>query len=217
MLDHYFETLRLKEPDLKIAYKDQSLFMKILAAILFFNPAFSKQFITVIGKTIYYPSKDNFDALDPVDVKIHISHEYRHMRDSSKNPLFYFLYLCPQILAPLWLFLGFVSWPAAIALFILFLLPLPAPFRAYYEYRGYETGLFVINQMLLARGMDLETRKAVLEDNLALIKPQFTTFNYYVMWIFGIEKQMTKSIDKILSDQIFKEDDVFEDLRQALK
>src|SRR5579859_3016444 len=87
-------------PDLKIAYKDQSTFMKFLGAILFFNKDFKTTYITTLGSTIYFPSKEFVDA-DPVNNTIVLMHELVHMADAKKYTRFFFSlsYLLPQLLS----------------------------------------------------------------------------------------------------------------------
>ena len=44
--------------DFKIKYKNESLFMKVIGFLLFFNKTFMTNYITTIGSTIYYPSRE---------------------------------------------------------------------------------------------------------------------------------------------------------------
>lgn len=84
-------------PNIKIKYKDKSLLMKILSKLLFFNKDFMNKYTTTIGNTIYFPT-ENFINTYPISSISILLHECVHISDSRKNPLFKFLYLTPQIL-----------------------------------------------------------------------------------------------------------------------
>ena len=117
----------------KIAFKDTSAFMKFLGLLMFFNPRFMTNYVTTIGKTIYFPTQERF-LVSPVSTAATLAHELVHVLDSKRNPFFAISYLMPQIFA-LGIFGTFFSpW---FLLCVLFLLPLPAPFRAHWEKRGY--------------------------------------------------------------------------------
>ncbi len=48
-------------PNLKIKFKDQDPLMKLVGKLMFFNPGFMTQFVTTIGETIYWPSKEDLE------------------------------------------------------------------------------------------------------------------------------------------------------------
>ena len=126
-------------PNLQIKYKDQDPFMKALGTLLFFNPGFKTQFITTIGNTIYWPSQEYVQNNTKAVSEIFI-HECTHMYDEKRvgSVPFKMGYLFPQILAlPMLLLLFVLTWKIVVPLFLLCLLPWPAPFRAYFERRGY--------------------------------------------------------------------------------
>ena len=85
-------------PNLKIKYKDESLFMKILGSLLFFNKSFMATYTTTIGSTIYFPSKKFVEERYYSSILI-LLHELVHVQDGIKfNPIiFAMLYLSPQI------------------------------------------------------------------------------------------------------------------------
>lgn len=176
-------------PSLKIKFKDQSLFMKILGFLLFFNKDFMTSFTTTVGTTIYYPSED-YMKNKPITSFVILLHELIHVIDFNKNKLlFIFLYLFPQILALLALPALFVSWKIAI-LFLLFLLPLPSYFRMKYERKAYAVSLYVIHKLSLKKNFKAEL--SVQKDNYI---SYFKNNDYYYMWIFN-------SIDSNFNDYL---------------
>src|SRR4030043_385107 len=96
-------------PNLKIKYKDESLLMKILGKLMFFNKGFMTSYTTTIGSTIYFPNS-NFVKARPISSSVILLHELVHLYDNSKftAPLFSFLYLFPQILVLLFFPLLFI-------------------------------------------------------------------------------------------------------------
>lgn len=122
-------------PSFRIVAKDDSLLMKLLGGIMFFNPAFATSFVTTIGATTYAPRKDIGSAWGV------IAHEGVHARDDKRlGAQFKLAYLFPQCLAPLALlaFGGFIShWFLFALAFLLALAPWPAPGRVWAELRGY--------------------------------------------------------------------------------
>lgn len=167
-------------PDVKIKFKNQSLFMKILGMMLFFNPGFMTNYITTVGYTVYFPSEEWLNAT-PTSGVVTILHELIHVSDAKRltRPFFSFLYLCPQILVLFSALLFLLTWKIALPVMILFCLPFPAYFRMIFERRAYFVSLYVFYQ-LGKRGymVDLEQEK-----NHMLT--QFTGSAYYFMWPFS--------------------------------
>lgn len=192
--------------------------MKIIGFILFFNKSFMSSFTTTIGKTVYFPSKEKVEEKGD-GALLTLLHEYRHAKDSSKlsTPLFSLAYLFPQILAPFMLFFGFINWWLAIALFILFLAPLPAPFRAYFEFNAYVVTLFVTNLYLLEHGIRAEDRKKSLIRRAEKINNHFINANYYFMWPFGVKNKLKEKVDKIINQTIKTEDSSLLEIEKAFK
>jgi len=138
------QTAQQSFPNIKVAYKDQSIFMKILGKLMFFNPSFMTNYITTIGSTIYYPS-EAYIAEDEFSNSIIFMHELMHISDSKKYSkiLFSISYLFPQILLILFLPLFLINWKIALPLVIFSALPLPAYFRMWFERRGYFVSAYV--------------------------------------------------------------------------
>lgn len=181
-----------------IRYKDESWEMQVLNLFVMpFCPEFLSRFSTVIGNTIYFPNR-SFIRMNPDAAMRTLAHEAVHILDMDRwTPgLFAGAYLFPQILALgvfLFPFLGIWA-----LLFLLFLLPIPAPFRSYFEVRGYTMDVLTAAP---------QHRKAVLDQAVQ----QFTGWNYYKMfpfeasvraqithWVHKAEKGEEKNLMKIL-------------------
>jgi hypothetical protein len=180
-------------PNLKIKYKDESLFMKILGSLLFFNKSFMATYTTTIGSTIYFPSKKFVEERYYSSILI-LLHELVHVQDGIKfNPIiFAMLYLSPQIFGLLSVPLFFISWKIALITLIVSILPLPSFFRMYFEKRAYFVSLYAMYAMIKNHKID-----ASLEENKKFYLSQFKNASYYFMWTF-------KNLDKEFSDAVLK-------------
>jgi hypothetical protein len=158
----------------QVRYKDESALMKVLGKILFFNRGFMAQYTTVIGNTVYFPSR-KFVSQDYSRAWRVLSHELVHIQQYKRlGPLMGILYLFPQVLAPLFLILALFlgSWVIA-ALVPIFLLPLPAPWRTELEVQGYQMSLAAHGKIF---GSSKEYHDRVVRN--------FTGPAYYYMWPF---------------------------------
>lgn len=138
--DQLYDAIRAEIPTFEVRYKDTSRWMRLFGAILFFNPAFMSRYVTTFRGKVYVPSaewlmanRESFTAI--------LAHEYIHLADARRLPvLFESSYVFPQILAlgalgALGAFWS-LSWLWCL-LFLVFLAPWPAPWRAHWERRGY--------------------------------------------------------------------------------
>jgi len=97
-LSQFQTTLRQEAPNLKIAFKDQSRIQKLLGALLYpFNPTYLTEYVSTFGSTIYFTTPE-FYAKAPNGNFTTIAHEFVHIYDSQRDPLFRLKYLFPQIL-----------------------------------------------------------------------------------------------------------------------
>ena len=156
-----------------IRYKDESRLMKILGKILFFAPRFNSDIATTIGKTIWLPSREW--ARDERRCWMVLAHELVHVADAIRvgGVLFALSYLFPQclaLLAPLALIPG-CEWLLA---FLACAAPIPAPWRAHWEFRGYGISLACIYW-----------RRIPTVGPKYIIEKHFTGPTYYFMWPFG--------------------------------
>lgn len=176
---------RAEFPDLQIRSKADSVLMRVLAKLLWFNPSFM-QFTTTLGSTIYMPDYQSIDQSIIVFL-----HELVHIADAKRlsKPLFSLLYLFPQVLALLlvplvWL----VSWKLVLPAMALCLLPLPAYWRMRFELRGYIVSLYVRWQLAKKRGIIVDLTEDVVRHTA-----KFHSGAYYFMW-------WSKDVDKKLQD-----------------
>ena len=165
-IEAFLEEIK-KDIPVRICYKDQSVFMKWLNPFVsLFTKDFMTRFTTTIGYTVYFPSQEYVKRDENNALQI-LAHEAVHLLDTKKwsRPVFMTTYLFPQILA---LGIFFFPWLGITSLFfLLFLLPLPAPFRFFWESRGYT--------------IDIITSKNNAFE--AYIK-YFTGWDYYMMFPF---------------------------------
>ena len=176
--DHLVEELQEIVP-FQIKYKDESWEMQVLNLfVIWFCPNFLTQFTTVIGSTIYFPSR-HYVQIHSDGAMRTLAHEVIHILDMDKwsAGLFMGSYLFPQILAlGIFTFPFFGFWSLA---FLVFLLPIPAPFRYYFEARGYAMDVLTAHP---------SRRTEMLERAL----DHFTSWNYYKM--FPFEDQVRDTI-----------------------
>jgi len=145
--------------------------MKFLGLLLFFNDRFMSNYVSVIGKTVYFPTETWVESNRDEAARV-LCHELVHITDEDRIGSFTFrmTYLFPQWLSIFSLFAIFVG-PVAL-IFLIFLAPLPAPFRAFWEMRGYAM-TDAVHYRSTGKFVDMNW----------LIK-QFTTSKYYFMWPF---------------------------------
>jgi hypothetical protein len=223
-----------KLPGFNVKFKNESLLMKIIGKILFFNKTFMTEFITTIGYTVYFPNNSYIDGsgYGALAALAALAHEYRHAKDSSKitRVLFGVLYLIPQFLAlpgllsififvPLLIF-GVISWSwwmLIIMLMVLFMAPWPAYYRTQYEINGYIMSLFIINELQKERGIDTQSRNRALILAVSGYNKNFINSNYYYMWPFGVEKKLFSAVGDIMSENIFNTNPIYKEVFEALK
>lgn len=187
---------QLHFPELTVKYKNESLLMKILARILFFNKNFMN-ITTTLGSTIYFPSSTKV-KLSPVSNTVILLHEVSHIYEGKKkNSLLYkFLYLFPQILFLLSIpILVLFGWKLAI-LCLCFLLPIPAYFRMKEERQAYVISLYVMNRLNNIYNFNID-----LNPHKDLFIKEFSNSNYYFMWpLPGIKKSFDDAVEEIKSN-----------------
>jgi hypothetical protein len=195
--------VRNKIPGFRIAYKNLRetipWWLKIgFWIVSLFNKRFWTNYITVIGSTVWWPSKeDHYDDLRSAFVTL--AHEYVHMHDNKlKGLAFNIGYMMPQVLAPLCLlgFLGFLWAPLfTLFAFALALIPWPSPWRAKYELRGYKMTIAVRTWL----GDD------VSEESLDFFTAKFTGKDYYFMSPGFSKSELTTALRQArLTPEIFE-------------
>jgi hypothetical protein len=199
MFDQYCAELKTKY-NFNVYYKDESLFMKILSYILFFNPSFSTDFTTTIGNSIYFPNRSSV-LNDEVNYSIILSHELRHVCQAKKysSIFFGFLYLFPQILVLLSV-LSFLSY--YFLFFLVFAAPIPAYFRSFFEKQAYVISLFVTYQYLVQKKYSQDDIDKDLSRMSSFCNSMFTQSSYYFMWPFGVQGFLDEKVKNIKKNDI---------------
>jgi hypothetical protein len=201
-----FTTELSKVYDFNIEFKNNSLFMKILGFIMFFNRGFMTNYITTIGNTIYFPSQEMLkdDELSNCAV---LAHELRHIQQNKKYGLLYSLgYLFPQILVIFSLLAFFNLW---FLLFLVCALPIPAIFRMIFEREGYKTTMFVLYMYLVQKNIDSAWVNSAINNYIDNADQQFTSSAYYYMWPFGAKNYLSSEFGRIKTGDILTDNDNF--------
>lgn len=186
------EFMAVDIPGFEIRSKKTSTLMKLVGKLMFFNKKFMTGYITTFYPYVYVPTLPwRLDShLPAISV---LAHEWVHLHDRKRlGPVFNFLYASPQCLAP---FALLAFWNLWFLLFLICLLPLPSPGRAWAEFRGY--------RMTIAAHYWLSGQKV----DLKWIVDQFVGSSYYFMWPFRgwLMKKFQKEFDKIKNDDLSPE------------
>jgi hypothetical protein len=223
--NRFIDILRLRQPDIKIKFKDESWFMKLLGKLAFFNKNFMTTFTTVIGKTIYLPTRAGLENSEDLGPLVIVAHEYRHMVDFGSWIKSFFVrtsYFAPQIFSPLMLLLLLlpviwaISVPLSLLLFFAWLTPIPSPGRKYFEFKGYTTSLFAMNEIYKENKWSETERKFLLEEQVEFMNEQFTSSAYYYMWPWGVKEDLRVVIDKVISESLAKEDSFYAEMKDMI-
>ncbi len=203
-----------------IKYKDESIFMKLLGKLLFFNKNFMTHYITTIGNTVYFPDRDFIKDYDDAAIRV-LAHEMVHVAQKERYGAFLYslAYLFPQslvifsllaILAVIWLpFLWFL-------LFLVFLAPIPAPWRKKFELEGYTMSLFMLD--LRFRKLGYPDHKALEELSVYAAKINIQNFEgsgYWFMWPFGVHKELVDRINEIREGVISDTDEIYGRMKRS--
>lgn len=197
-----------------IKYKNQSWMMKVLSIILFFNKGFMTEYITTIGNTIYFPNAECIAQNESAFMGV-LAHEIVHVTQKEKYgmALYSLLYLFPQCLA---IFAGLAIlaiWYLQFLwclLFLLFLAPLPAPWRKKFEVGGYTMTLYVSNlRMKRLKFPDAAILSELSVQALRISHMNFKGPGYWFMWPFGVDDELGKKVDDIRSGVISDTDEVY--------
>jgi len=186
------EHIQEKIPGFEVVEKSESLWMKILSKVLFFTPDFMTRFTTTFYPKVYIPSRARWEANNFFSI-ITAAHEYVHLSDRKRlSYLFNFLYTSPQVLAVFALLSPINLW---FLLFLLCLLPIPSPGRAWAELRGYRMSMAVYYWLSGERY------------SVEFMIHQFISSNYYWMFPFRsiLKKAFNREYEKIVADDLAPE------------
>lgn len=180
----FLSDISAKYGGVTIKPKSSSALMRLIGwifRITKISPQFMTNYYTTLGSTIYVPDNllENMNTSSFIRT---LAHETVHAADARRlsSALFGFLYLFPQSLAPLALLslLGLLNpmffWCLG---FLVFLAPIPAPFRYWFELKAYRT------QLLFARKED-RLSDTEMEYHYEWVEKQLCTKLYYWTWPF---------------------------------
>lgn len=166
-------------PFFRLAWKDETWSQKVIGYLTRpFNPSYMTGYVSTFYPIVYFASKEGYEA-KPLSSFISLSHEYVHLEDTRRHPVWFRVsYLFPQILAVPLFCLGvvlsfFVGW-WSVPLFLLAnlsLLPWPAKWRVHWEERGYLMTLAVLYWMY----------GSIPASSKVKVKMSFVGWSYYRM------------------------------------
>jgi hypothetical protein len=171
-------------PGFQIKFKNRSLLMKLLGALLWpFNQKFMTGYVTTLKWSVYFPSEKSIQD-NPENAVAILMHEFIHMWDRKQRGVWFSIeYLSPQIWAIV-PFAGLAVFGVLLPLWIdcllfgfgmLCLAPWPSPWRTEYEFRGFTVTLAYTQW---TNGVMASSEEA------EWIEQQFTGWHYYKMWPF---------------------------------
>lgn len=213
----FLNNLNKLDINIKIKFKNESMFMKILGYILFFNKTFMTSYVTTIGNIIYFPSKEIIEKT-PDNAINTLAHEYVHIKQSKNytSILFSLLYLFPLSLILIFIPLGFIFHWVFFILSLLCITPLPACWRTKFEVEGYSMTLFMRNQRLIEQGLSEDQRWLLLNELADKIdKKYFRGPTYWYMWPFGVKAKLTNYLKFIVNDDILDIDETFKEIKRV--
>jgi hypothetical protein len=188
-----FEDLARSE-GVTVRYKNESWLMKLIGALMFFNRDFMRGFVTTIGETVYFPTREGVANNYHHSWSV-LAHECVHANDYRENKALFMLgYVMPQGLALLAL-LAPVLWSWWPLLALVCLLPLPAPWRKESEMRGYAMSMAVIFWY---------GRSGIPQAEKARIAESFTGSEYYFSWPFkgAVDREIGRWSKRILCNEM---------------
>ncbi len=186
-----------------IAFKDETWWMHLLSGFVgLYCPGFMTSYITVIGKTIYFPSLSWLMADEDRSINA-LLHECVHLSDIQERGVIIFSlgYLFPQILALGALLTPWLGWWALGSLF--FLLPLPAPFRAHWEARAYALDYILAHPATQKRQLDWSVKQFSGMGYYRMAPDEAQTRERILFWVGEIESGREPMLTRLLLDYEF--------------
>lgn len=89
-VDELESRLRAELPGFRIAYKDESRWQRAIATLVHpFNRRYLSDYTTVLGRTVWMPSRDWRARQSPYALVALLRHEAVHLRDMRRFPLIF--------------------------------------------------------------------------------------------------------------------------------
>ncbi len=179
---------------------------------MFFNRQYMKSYISTFYPNVYWPTEDDYTK-NPRASFDTLAHEYVHLVDGRRHRFWFgFSYLLPHLIALL--SLGAIAAAFHSLWWLLFLValvaaaPLPSPWRAHWEMRGYTMTMAV---------HAWRTGK-VAPELTGWIAEQFTGWSYYRMWPFekSVRNRLFKAISRIHSGDVLLTSPVFKQVKSII-
>jgi len=185
----------LENRGVKFGTKSDIWWMRLVGM---FMPDFMRYVVTTLGNTIYLPD-DYTKGRSKTAVLATLAHEYVHVSDYRRSKLFLPSYVFPQLLAAFSVLAAFGAFYAPMYYFLgalVFLLPLPSPFRLYWELRGYSMSMAV----------EIWTKGHLSPDtyNNISLSIRGTTYWHYISKT-ALHRKLSKQLKKIENGDILKE------------
>lgn len=215
IFDKIVARAKARHPKLEFKPKGESGWMKFLNFFSqIFNDRFMTGYITVTMSTIYVPDRymDHLSRLWGTT-----AHEWMHMEQSTRwggrffGQIFHTLgYIFPQWLAIFsllaFLAIGFSNWWLMALLCLLFLAPIPAPFRMMKEFEAYMINNFIAYHEGYLSDAFVEARAK-----------NFYKSSYYFMWPFKswIIRRFHEENEKIKAGE-YDDKLIFKDILEVL-
>lgn len=101
--------LRRVVPALQVKFKEESRLQRLLGVLIYpLNPKYMRGCVTTFGNTIYFSSRADYTK-DPDNTFSKMAHEFVHIMDSKRDPLFKVKRLFPQVLVLLPVLCGILA------------------------------------------------------------------------------------------------------------
>jgi hypothetical protein len=99
-LRRFEDVVRAEIPGFRIAFKNETWHQKVIGLLLRpFNPKYMEKYTTTLSPVVYFPSRDFYES-NPASSFAILAHEYVHLVDTKRHPVWFRLsYLFPQLLA----------------------------------------------------------------------------------------------------------------------
>lgn len=170
------------------------------------SPRFMSHFFTIIGNTIYAPVAVVAQMTDVQLLQI-LMHETIHAFDRKKlgNLIFSLAYLFPQVLAllaPVGVLAAIIFQNANwlwLLLSLIFLAPIPAPFRTWFELRANRSDVSFVKKIVYGN----RTGEEVPENYIEALAVRYSNGEYYFMWPFKAQVLKLLRVKPDINDKAY--------------